>query len=227
MVRTAAATSVWCSAGMCFTRSCCGPSTVPMRSQGLSVRSCMAMAQSMTALMRWRTRRAVSGRTCQMRRSVASTSALVTSHTGMRPMTREHVARQARQPVAGVLGIAPAAMLVGPDPLGGLGEGGHAPGALLLGQWVAAAACDLAFGDRQGARFLERDEREGAEAQLAPPAADDQPLDPAPRAARLDLQVEAVAVAVAPGACDVADEGRRERVFGMPPLGLVLGRACQ
>ena len=90
---------------------------------------------------------------------------------------REHVARQARQPVPGVLGIAPAAMLVGPDPLGGLGEGGHAPGALLLGQRVAAGACGLAVGERPGARFLERDEREGAEAQLVPPAADDEPLD--------------------------------------------------
>ena len=37
-------------------------------------------------LMRWRTRRAVAGRTCQMRRSVSSTSALVTWLTGILPM---------------------------------------------------------------------------------------------------------------------------------------------
>ena len=36
----------------------------------------------MTALMRWRTRRAVAGRSCQTFRSVSTTSALVTSETG-------------------------------------------------------------------------------------------------------------------------------------------------
>ena len=85
-VRIAAATSAWGNARMCCTRSCWGPSTGPRRSHGLSVRNSNAMAQSITELMRWRTRRAVAGRTCQMRRSVSSTSALVTSHTGILPM---------------------------------------------------------------------------------------------------------------------------------------------
>ena len=43
------------------------------------------MAHSITALRRWRTRRAVSGWTCQSRCTVWSTSALVTSLTGRWP----------------------------------------------------------------------------------------------------------------------------------------------
>ena len=39
----------------------------------------------MTVLMRWRTRRAVAGRTCQTDRSASTTSALVTSDTGSLP----------------------------------------------------------------------------------------------------------------------------------------------
>ncbi len=39
----------------------------------------------MTVLMRWRTRRAVAGRSCQTFRSVSTTSALVTSDTGSLP----------------------------------------------------------------------------------------------------------------------------------------------
>ena len=39
----------------------------------------------MTVLMRWRTRRAVAGRSCQTLRSVSTTSALVTSETGSLP----------------------------------------------------------------------------------------------------------------------------------------------
>ena len=39
----------------------------------------------MTVLMRWRTRRAVAGRSCQTLRSVSTMSALVTSETGSLP----------------------------------------------------------------------------------------------------------------------------------------------
>ena len=38
---------------------------------------------------------------------------------------REGVARQAREPIAAVLGMAPAGLQRGPDPFGGLGEGGQ------------------------------------------------------------------------------------------------------
>ena len=47
---------------------------------------CMAIAHSITARMRWRTRRAVVAFTCQMGVRISSTSALVTSETGIRPM---------------------------------------------------------------------------------------------------------------------------------------------
>ena len=85
IVRIAPATSRWPSAGMCLTRSCCGPSTGAMRSHGLSARYPIATAHSITALMRWRSRRAVSGLMCHTRRSVSSTSALVTSRTAILP----------------------------------------------------------------------------------------------------------------------------------------------
>ena len=107
---------------------------------------------------------------------------------------REHVSRQARQPVVRILRMAPASALVAPDPLGGDGEGRDPRGPHPAGQRVAALAGQLAVGKRLGARVGERDERKPAEAQFTPPAANDEPLDPAPRAAGLYLQVQAVAI---------------------------------
>ena len=57
----AAATSRCGSACMCSTAACCGPSTEPMRSHGLSALSSIATAHSRTARIRSRTRRAVDG----------------------------------------------------------------------------------------------------------------------------------------------------------------------
>ena len=85
-VPTAAAMSRWGNARMWRTTSRCGPRTGPMRSHGLSVRCSMAMLHSRMAWMRWRRRRAVSGFTCQIGVSTASTSALLTSETGRLPM---------------------------------------------------------------------------------------------------------------------------------------------
>ena len=57
-----------------------------MRSQGLSARSSNATAHSRTARIRSRTRRAVGGLACQIAVSTSSTSALVTSETGLAPI---------------------------------------------------------------------------------------------------------------------------------------------
>ena len=80
------AASRWGNARMCSTTACWTPSTGSSRSQGLSVLIRMAIAHSITARMRWRTGRAVVAFTCRMGVRISSTSALVTSETGIRPM---------------------------------------------------------------------------------------------------------------------------------------------
>ena len=60
----------------------------------------------------------------------------------------------------------------------------------------------------------ERDERGSAESEFAASSAEDEPLDPASSAGRLDEQVQAVAVGVASWRGGT-DEGGRERLVGM------------
>ena len=165
--------------------------------------------------MRSRTRRAVAGRTCQTGRSVSITSALVTSETGSCANAREREPRHARHPILAVLRIAPAGLHLGPDLLGGGGEGRRALETALLGERVATGAGELAVGEGERAGLLERDEREAAEPEFAAASADGDPLDPTPAAGRLDVEVQALAVAIPAGRGDGADEGGREGVFGL------------
>ena len=72
---------------------------------------------------------------------------------------------------------APAAALLFEHALGGLGEGGNALGAALLGERVASGPRQLAVGEGQLAGLGEGDERGGAESEFAAPSADDEPLD--------------------------------------------------
>ena len=65
-----------------------------------------------------------------------------------------------------------------------------------------ASTSEPAVGKGLGAGVLERDEREAAEAEFAAPAADDELLDPAAGAGWLDIEVQAVAIAVPPGLGD-------------------------
>ena len=58
--------------------------------------------------------------------------------------------------------MAPAGVLVLPDPLSSGGEGQHAVSAVLLGQRVTAGSGELAVGEGVFARFFERNEREAA-----------------------------------------------------------------
>ena len=104
--------------------------------------------------------------------------------------------------------------------LGRLGEGGHAGRGAFVPQRVAARAGELAVGERPLAGFGQRDEREAAEAEHARLAADHEPLHPTSRPGRVDVQVQAVAISVAAGLADVAAEGDREGLVGMPASAL-------
>ena len=92
---------------------------------------------------------------------------------------REREPGEARLPVLGVPRVAPAGPEVVPDPLGGLGEGGHAAGAALLGERIASGAGELAVGEGDLTGLLERDEREAAESEFPASAA-----GPSPRSTR-------------------------------------------
>ena len=129
-------------------------------------------------------------------------------------------ALHAPPPVVNVPPAPPAAALLLEDTSGGFGEGGHALDAAFLGKGVAAGPGQHAVGEGLLAGLGERDERGGAESEFAAPAADDEPLDPAPGPGGLDEQVQAVAVCV-PSGRRGADEGGREGLVGMasPALG--------
>ena len=64
----------------------------------------------------------------------------------------------------------------------------------------------------------ERGQRNVAESEVPPPAADDEALVPAPGSARLDEEVEPIAVAM-PARRGRAHERGREGLVGMAPFG--------
>ena len=134
-------TSRWGNARMCCTTPCWAPSTGTTRSQGLSSRNSIATAHSNTARMRRWTQRAMTAFRCQMGVRISSTSALLTSETGILPMRRKSVAFQAAQPVPRVSRTAPAGLLLLQHARSGFGEAGYALGAAFLCQRVTALAC--------------------------------------------------------------------------------------
>ena len=99
--------------------------------------------------------------------------------------------------------------------------------AALLGERIAANAGEPAVGEGLGAGVLERHEREAAEPEFAAASADDEPLYPSAGAGRLDVEVEAIAVTVAPGLCYIADEGGRQGVVRLPAAGLGGPGSCR
>ena len=98
----------------------------------------------------------------------------------------EGVAFKAPPPVLRVPLAAPATAFLFKHALRGFGKGGNAPDAALLGEVIAPGPRQLAVGEGLLAGLGERDERGGAEPEFASPAADDEPLDPASGAGRLD-----------------------------------------
>ena len=132
----------------------------------------------MTAPMRCRTRRAVSGLSCQ--RGAKDLKEVGGGDVGNERVAdeREGIRLKARRPVLGVLRIAPRATLLFQDLGGGLLEGGRAPAAALLGQRVAARAGQPAVGERLLAGFGEGHPGVAAETEHAHLAANDELLHP-------------------------------------------------
>ena len=104
---------------------------------------------------------------------------------------------EAPPPVLRVPPAAPTSALLFEHAPGGFGEGGNTLDAGLGGQWVAPGPRQLAVGEGHFAGFGERDERGGTESEFAAASADDEALDPASGASRLDEQIQPVAVSVA------------------------------
>ena len=102
------------------------PRTGPMRSHGLSALRSIATAHSITVLMRSRTRRAV--RRADMPDGPQRLDHVGARHLGDRQLAnaREREPRHARHPILAVLRIAPTGLHLGPDLLGGGGEGRRA-----------------------------------------------------------------------------------------------------
>ena len=219
-VSMAAATSVWGSASRCCTISFCGPSTGRTRSHGLSCLRSIAIAHSSTDRVRWRTARAVSALTCQM--GVEDFQHVGRGDLGDRPAAdaRERIVFKAPPPALRGPPAAPAAALLFEHALGGVGEGGNALDATLVGQGVAAGPRQLAVGEGLLAGVGERHERDGAESAAS--SADDEPLDPASGTGRLHEQVQPVAVRV-PSSRGGTDDGGREGLVGMPASALYSG----
>ena len=108
------------------------------------MRNSIATAHSRTARRRWRTRRAVCAFRCHIGERISSTSALVTSETGILPMRGK--ANRLRLDIhsRGCLRIAPSGPLLFQHTGGGFGEGGDALATSLLGERVPALAGELA-----------------------------------------------------------------------------------
>ena len=168
--------------------------------------------------MRWRSRRAVSGRMCQTRRSASSTSALVTSRTAMRPSRGKaccsrleshwRACRGCRQP--GRLSChtcSAASAKVGTSAARRRSSRGSPP-----------ALADLRLALARARASVSETSGKPPRPELAPSPADDHALHPAARPGGFDRQVERIAVAVAAGSGHAAREGERERVRRMLAL---------
>ncbi len=125
-------------------------------------------------------------------------------------------------PVLRVPPAGPAAALLSEDPFGGLGEGGHALGAALLGEGVSTGSRQLAVGESQLAGLGELDERRGTDSEFAAASADDEPLDPASGSGRLNEQIQAMPSACRPGGAE-RTKAAESALTGWRPRRLVLG----
>ena len=102
---------------------------------------------------------------------------------------------------------------------------GTPSGAAFLREGIAAGPGQHAVGEGLLAGLGERDEGGGAESEFAPPAADDEPLDPAPGPGRLDEQVQAVAVSVGPGGAERMKAAESALSGRWPTAGLIVDRS--
>ena len=135
---------------------------------------------------------------------------------------RQGVALEAAPPQLGMPGGAPARPQLLPDLPGRLREGGRRLGAALIGQGISPLPGQLPVGEGLLPGFLQRHQGESAEPELGAAATNGEALHPAPAARGPDIEIEALAVAVASGPADVAHKGGHEGVFGMLPARLAL-----
>ena len=143
---------------------------------------------------------------------------------GERAKMRMCVLLQRSSPLRGVLGVAPAGAVQRQDLRGSLFEGRHAPCVAALGEGITAGPRELAVAQGYVPRFGQRDDGAAAEPERPGGAADDEPLYPTPRAGGVDLQIQAVAVAVAPGLRHGSDERGGESIVRMPAAGFGASR---
>ena len=135
----------------------------------------------------------------------------------------EGVPFQVAQPELRMLGRAPSRPQLLPNLPGRLREGGQRLRPTLPGQRIASLAGQLPVRERLLSGFLQRHQGESAEPELSSAAADGEALDPAPAAGWPHIEIEALAVAIAPGVAHGADEGGREPVLGCGPCSLRCG----
>ncbi len=157
-------------------------------------RSDIATAHCITALMRWRSRRAVSGLWCQRGLSISSTSALVTSETGRSPIRGNACrSRLAGQSLA-CLGLRQPARFCSSTR-----EALTAKVRMPRARRLSAIGSPSARASRRLARACSRASSSVTIGKLPSPSshrrsADHEPLKQVPAAGRMDLAVEAVAV---------------------------------
>ena len=164
---------------------------------------------------------------CQIGARIPIRSALVTFETGISPMrgkayrsrllSHSRACSGERQPGRSWFQTCPRRLC----------EGGRRLGPPLLGQEVATVTGQLPVRERLLARFLQRNQGVSAEPELGSAAADREALDPPPATRGPDIEIEAVAVAIAPGLAHVADEDGRESVLGMPAARLAFRRSLR
>ncbi len=133
---------------------------------------------------------------------------------------RMGVGLKPRLPIPRSLRVAPAGTVERNHLGGGFRERGHAPRKVPLSEWVSTRPGELPVHERLFARLGQRHDRAAAEPEGPGPASDHEPLFPAAGARGVDEQIQAVAVAVAPGLGDGSDKGGRKRLVGMPPAWL-------
>ena len=124
---------------------------------------------------------------------------------------------EAQRPLVGLPRMVPAGALLFHHLHGGFGEARYALPTTLLGKRVAALAGQLTVGQRLFPGLGEGDQRDAAEPELAAPTPDDQALNPASGSARLDEEVEPVAVRVSARRGRAHERGR-EGLVGMAGL---------
>ena len=136
------------------------------------------------------------------------------------PDAREGVPLEGQDPLAAVRPTSPAGLLLFYHARGGFGEARYALPTMLLGKRVAALAGQLAVGQRLFPGLGEGDQRDAAESRARGlPTPDEQALNPASGSARLDEEVQPVAVRVS-SRRGGAHESSRQGLVWMTALGL-------